>query len=127
MYDWQSGVKSVTPEKKDFYIAELRKILKHPTTSVEAWTSCLFRSNHLSAVVPNLRLFLNSGFNALRVAKKTNSSIRMTSILDIDIVTIIRLLTVNGGREVAIRAHVNSTPDLTFYSDSSDRGVGGWH
>jgi hypothetical protein len=127
MYDWLTGMKSITPEKRDFSISELRRISSSPTVSFEAWRSCIFRINHMATVVPNLRLFLNSSFIALRGAERTSSNITMNSLLEIDVKTIIRLMTDNGGKEVAIRTPVTSAPDRTFYSDSSNKGVGGWH
>ena len=51
------------------------------------------------AVVPNLRLFLNSGFLALRLAEKANSRITVSPVLEIDLKPIIKLLTLNGGRQ----------------------------
>jgi hypothetical protein len=48
-------------------------------------------------------------------------------MLKTDIKTILRLLTANGGRAVAIRPPTFANPHTTFYSDSSDHGVGGWH
>ena len=53
------------------------------------------------------------------------SAASLRVLLEIDIVTIIKLLTVNGRRAVAIMAPVNPIPHLTFFSDSSDKGVGG--
>jgi hypothetical protein len=130
LYNWRSGLKSIPEEKKDFSVVELQKVLalfqKHSSVPVDMWRSCLFRVNHMAAVVPNIRLFLNSGFMALRLARD-KSHIPRSPMLEIDIKTILRLLSTNGGRAVAIRPPTFANPHTTFYSDSSDHGVGGWH
>ena len=133
LYDWHKGVKSIPEEKRLFSIAELQGLRDKGAATMEAWRSCLFRINHLAGVIPNLRMFLNSGFLALHLAERARArcdrqgEFTFDPMLQIDITSVLKLVTENGGREVAIQAPDTSRAAVTFYSDSSDKGVGGWH
>jgi len=131
-YDFVSMSKFIPEDKAVFAQRQIQGFLRKEAVQQKELLSCLMRLINFSSCVPFLRLFLNEGFVALRLAAKgfglsSEGLILISPALKTNLRWCISALDSNQGVNVVPLIHCDSpVPSAEWFTDASGTGVGGW-